>query len=558
MMITLPNAGADEAVASRASITVWSRLEVDPCAATYDDALTAALADPLWMLARQWQFGEFAGEDAGTPIAASGTARLWPLDRLSSQGQQSGSRPLTGSAAPVEALVEAEPPELAGRDYAARAGHFFLQLVGGLGVAAAFRAHPAFVLEDADPPTAGLGLLLAKRSIDGAKLARAISSTGGIPVGIAVEAATHGELVRLCLAWLDWYRGSLPGDLGSCRQEGRFGSAFALESGSGKASPRLDCAEYAGGHLDWHAFDIFAPDGALQSAATTPIGPVIPAPVRFAGMAAGRFWEFEDDRVNFGAIDAGPTDLGRLLAIEFALAFGDDWFVIPATLPIGRVAEIEALTIRDTFGVESTVRPMGLQDPKWQMFNLSSEAQGSAWLALPSTAQGVIEGEPLEKVALIRDEIANLAWAIELRTQDEAGLPRDHPPPNSIDEGGLAGETVGGKATYRLMAGVPEHWFPLLPTHEAQDISLRLDDDPALGNPAKAEARGPRGALLRRNDAGRNMVVNSQEIPALGATISRRVQFARGPNGERFTWTGVQKQIGFRAPAIAWRFDTKF
>ena len=35
-------------------------------------------------------------------------------------------------------------------------------------------------------------------------------------------------------------------------------------------------------------------------------------------MASPRFWEFEDAQVNFGAVDAGPTDLVRMLLVEFA------------------------------------------------------------------------------------------------------------------------------------------------------------------------------------------------------------------------------------------------
>jgi hypothetical protein len=33
-----------------------------------------------------------------------------------------------------------------------------------------------------------------------------------------------------------------------------------------------------------------------------------------------RFWEFEDARVDFGSVDAGPTDFIRMLLVEFALA----------------------------------------------------------------------------------------------------------------------------------------------------------------------------------------------------------------------------------------------
>ena len=53
------------------SATTWSRLEPLPTSDDVSEALQARVADPLWMLARQWQFNEFQGEDAGSPIEAA-------------------------------------------------------------------------------------------------------------------------------------------------------------------------------------------------------------------------------------------------------------------------------------------------------------------------------------------------------------------------------------------------------------------------------------------------------------------------------------------------------
>jgi hypothetical protein len=39
-------------------------------------------------------------------------------------------------------------------------------------------------------------------------------------------------------------------------------------------------------------------------------------------MPAARFWEFEDARVDFGAVDAAPQDLARMLLVEFAITYG--------------------------------------------------------------------------------------------------------------------------------------------------------------------------------------------------------------------------------------------
>ena len=49
------------------SILLWNRLEPSLRNENQlDDALRFEIADALWMLTRQWQFGEFEAEDAGT------------------------------------------------------------------------------------------------------------------------------------------------------------------------------------------------------------------------------------------------------------------------------------------------------------------------------------------------------------------------------------------------------------------------------------------------------------------------------------------------------------
>ena len=49
------------------SITFWNRLEPRPRSTDLANALAARVRDPAWFLARQWQLGEFQGEDAGSP-----------------------------------------------------------------------------------------------------------------------------------------------------------------------------------------------------------------------------------------------------------------------------------------------------------------------------------------------------------------------------------------------------------------------------------------------------------------------------------------------------------
>src|SRR5262245_43266931 len=51
-----------------ASLASWLRIESSTRSSSGVEALRARTADPLWLLFRQWQFGEFQGEDAGSPI----------------------------------------------------------------------------------------------------------------------------------------------------------------------------------------------------------------------------------------------------------------------------------------------------------------------------------------------------------------------------------------------------------------------------------------------------------------------------------------------------------
>src|SRR5688572_17497879 len=48
----------------------WSRLEVRPITDNFERAFKAEVRDALWMLTRQWQMGEFEGDDAGSPVSA--------------------------------------------------------------------------------------------------------------------------------------------------------------------------------------------------------------------------------------------------------------------------------------------------------------------------------------------------------------------------------------------------------------------------------------------------------------------------------------------------------
>ena len=65
-----PDRHRAERGASMPSITSLSRLEPSRGRRDVTAGAAAPVADPLWLLARQWQVGEFQAEDGGTPIVA--------------------------------------------------------------------------------------------------------------------------------------------------------------------------------------------------------------------------------------------------------------------------------------------------------------------------------------------------------------------------------------------------------------------------------------------------------------------------------------------------------
>src|SRR5690606_24061139 len=143
-------------------------------------------------------------------------------------------------------------------------------------------------------------------------------------------------------------------------------------------------------------------------AETRAVPATVPSPVRYPGMPADRYWEFEDARVNLGALDAGPTDLGRLLLVEYGLVYGPDWWVVPLELPVGSLFKITDMRVRDTFGVETAIGPSrNASGPAWEMFELGVRGRAlnrlSDWFFLAPTLGTRLESDPIEQVSFVRD-----------------------------------------------------------------------------------------------------------------------------------------------------------
>src|SRR5437867_8718135 len=167
------------------SITSWTRLEPGTRNETMAGSLQARIHDPLWLLARQWQFGEFQGEDAGTPIRATLAYETSQIERYLPErpNKASTNSPLNRTydqGLPLEVWVEREPVRRQSNQYrlAAEAGLHFYRLLGSVLVEkyrSIFDAHFALQLpaesqkQALDSASLRYLSVLEGRAIDGGK-----------------------------------------------------------------------------------------------------------------------------------------------------------------------------------------------------------------------------------------------------------------------------------------------------------------------------------------------------------------------------------------------------
>jgi hypothetical protein len=602
------------------SITGVTRLETQPTSVGFQAGLAAPLADPLWLLARQWQFNEFAGEDAGTPLNLAFEVNGTKVDafRAGSKAETPWQQ-LAEGGVPIETRVEAESAWTTHPRLRGEAGQHALRMAASPLRAVLLAGYPldlkAPADADADRDGQRWSMLLRGRTIDSKLLAddlRPLRDGAGeltaLPAAWPLDGVDADAARAMLAGWLRWLDALLyEGDAQPASwQPNRMEYAFSLRAGD----TGLAADEYTDGHVDWDDFSARAADPPVEAIQQTfAVRSRHPAPVRYPGMPAERFWEFEDGDVNFAGAEAGVTDLLRLSVTEFALTFGNDWFVVPVRLPVGWLHRVTRFVITDSFGVPAEAKPIAnAQGTQWTLYSLTAE-QGRLehTLFLPDSLDGVQEGAVLEHTMLVRDEMANLAWAIERTVQGESGEPLDR----TAEAHALAFQQridfkVGENSpqlVYRLQTPVPANWIPLVPVRKSplnlnDPLSIRLEragmkrfypeatvevvghvdndyaeflkrldaqtnfiDSLAIDDALRCYTFHPRGWLLRsdprvpmeHNDS--LLFIEEEEVPRIGVTLKRKFQYARSSDGRSWLWVGRSKIAGRGEARSALRYD---
>lgn len=530
------------------------RLEPDSITGDPAPGAEARIGDPAWMLGRQWQFGELTGEDAGSAVAVRAISRALPITAwaplAASSDDLSGVtwRPWRDGAL-LEELVQ-DVPELAfggGLRQRAEAGAQLVDLLVDAGEESLAHSlatrHPITLDDDpndplglVDPQAGRLFSVLSGAVPDGGAIAAEARATEPSWVNDAADPqAARGVIAE----WLDWLIGAP--DSGGAWSTERLEYRFALRFGDEQNTVIAQGTQFGSAAVRWS--DLVWMDGERAdlphgAPAGTPIettATMLATPLRFPGMPADRYWQLEDGAIDLGAIEAQPNDLARLCLAEFAMSSGDDWLVVPVDGLLGAVNQIVTVAITDDFGDVEEVPAM--IDSNFTMFGIASgSGRVLPGIVLPPVAPGAIVGEPLEEVLFLRDEMANMAWAIENIVQGRSGDPRrrssEPPPPRAPWPDGLGPD----ERAYRLQSPVPAHWIPLAPVAFTPGrVSLRKAALLRDGVPVT-----PIGVTLRPTP----LTFPGEEIPREGVDVRAVPVLARRADGRYAKWAAYRVRTG--------------
>jgi hypothetical protein len=543
-------------------------------------SLQAQVRDPAWFLARQWQMAEFFGDDAGSPVQATLGVEQRSVTTYRPGPDDAKTTPLDPKL-PVEVHVEREAVALQMRG-SVQSGNYFETLVRGgavanpAGVIAAFRQ--AFKIGAQPPDTTyadsdclRFRSIAAGRVTDGEALYQTLNAiaAGQAPdIPLPPEAGNPG-MAQVLNDFVDFRKSLFTEPVqDTAWQSQRLQYDFALGSPLPQENLLLNAPDFPGGHLDWYSFNLqTAQPNQVSSANPAQITPVsftfLPNHVVFRGMPDPRWWNFEDAVTDFGQLDADHVDLAKLLVMEFALVYGNDWFSVPVPTPIGTLERVTTLLVTDTFGERTLIRPseqtqVNPGETPWSMYKLSGNGRRSDFIAMAPTLGVTDDADALEEVLFLRDDLAAMAWAVEHQLQGDLDSPldayelylhrikKDPPPPPPKAQPG------GPNIYYTLETVVPDNWIPMVPVQSPQgELFLRRGtmEIATSGGFVNLKAH----ALIL--EPQHPFFVADRMLSRAGVLVDRYFRRTRSSDGSTFVWMARKSGLGRGPGWSGLRFD---
>ena len=528
------------------------------------EALRLRVHDPLWMLARQWQMGEFRGNNTGTAMSVRCEVKYEDC-----------------SADPIEPVTERINPRI---DFLAKieSAVYYMDL---------FRMNSAKNKVEIRNKREEL---IEKFPIDW----KAVNDTLVLPDAVTsekektlnkhllyYEQTYRGKIFdgsrlynylanekksidsRIDSKFIEWYKKkNLPASASNTHWQ-KEDLCYEVETDVAGKTFRGD--RYQGGRLSWYTFDYERSNTKKQEKEARSQQVVsLPTPATFASAPNKRLWQMEDKKVYLGNSFDEPSEANSVV-MRYATMYSNDWMLFPLETQIGKYIEIKEIEVIDTFGGRHIIKgddragnkeKLDKSEEQWQIFTNSTKGnykktEVNGLYFAPQLA-ATVEGKPIEEVKVLRDEMANMVWGVENVVPDGCGgtidanlyatmlqqivdevneAGRSIHDPQTIVFGNEETATVeSAKFSYLLQSTVPFNWIPFIPQRlsdkddrdspffqDGREIILRRGKMPCYlynGNGYSLESVRPQGSIMRPQQETTDSAENLSQLAAIKST----------------------------------------
>lgn len=554
------------------NITHWNRLEGSAYKEEDATSLEFRVRDPLWMLSRQWQMGEFEAEDNGSPIEVICKYSASKVKGLKNRGNKK-YKSFDFGELPLEAEVE----NINSHDYslqdAYQAGKILMDVIDTSTLSKVnklklkkgiLKKENSFLIDGKsfipDKKLNGyFKLLLRKPQLNGIKLYQKTNSLSTFA----------GQSVNTKGIEQEW-RARLEKSLPFLIKKDTFWKSDQLEyqfdvavSEGNENFSVYNADEYYNGTIDWYNFKgnkkkqkklvtsgNLAPERVQRS--------MIPVELTFPGMPTSKLWEIENRKHNLLNLHPEKSELLKLIINDFAMNYSNDWFDFPLTVENGNKVTISSIHVKDVFGKETEINQV---KSKVKFFD-NNDGDNSLLLLTTNTKKE--QGPTIEKIVFVRDEIANLVFAIEEIVPNGLGNGIDfEKAKTSRQKYPVKIENDKVPNQYKIKSQFEENWIPFMPKKKsnAGDMILQRGSQLRYDEGTKSYKRVRPSTILLREGIDNNgsqkeaFFINEEEVPKSGIIVTTNFQRTRWYNGKVVTWLGREKTNGKGVGGSNLRFD---
>lgn len=571
----------------------------------FSHALSFEVFDPYWMLARQWQYGRFKGDDCGTPVLVKVKTSKKYVDSVSI-----GKQGATGytNETPLEYSVEKENREISIYESVEAAIYLKKKLLrrnAEWAKSYIARLMEKYPLENPVPDKAEKDLTIEDLKLKSLKAMQQFYDTyagkvfDGYKVFVDIEKmkdslVDDGGEQSIILAYYKWFKEKfLPFEEGGegCWNISKMSYSAQIKQGANQ----FVADDYDSGNLSWYSFDHKedknAPDVNEEHKEFKSFT-YIPTPANVPGAPSQRLWGIENTSVEMGNTDDDDfASMANASMMQYISMYSNDWMVTPLEAEAGVVLNVEGIVVKDTFGeflyINSDAEDVDLERYKknhpgdsaekdfkalrfidrWCMFgNTHTDAYKNndftvnRGLFVPSSVQRN-EERTIEEVQFLRDEMANMLWGVENTYSDKAGgsisgkMLSDAVLARVDSERGefKAKEEEDVVYAYLVENRVPINWIPFIPqqlSDSNREIRFRRGKMPISFHGYKPVR--PTSELLKAKVSAEGkvipMFINEEEVLGYGSKLIKTAQRTRWFMGKSFNWVGNKKKIsGYQA-----------